>query len=187
MSEPTHIPVLGFAAYSGTGKTTLLTRLIPLLCARGLRIGMIKHAHHEFDLDKPGKDSYELRKAGASQTLVASSRRWALVHENTEEREPRLAELIVYLDRGELDLILVEGFKHERYPKIELHRRSLEKPLLFLQDPNVIAVACDEELPSPPSLPVLNINDPEQIAEFVETDFLRRDQTHGRREPRERR
>lgn len=167
------VPVLGFAAFSGTGKTTLLARLIPLLRARGLRVAMIKHAHHEFDVDKPGKDSYELRKAGASQILIASSRRWALIHENEPIREPRLDELLSRLDTTGLDLVLVEGFKNERYPKIELRRRGLNRPLLFLEDPSVIALASDEDITGGHQLPVLDINDPEKIADFITSDFLK--------------
>lgn len=168
-------PVLGFVAFSGTGKTTLLTRLIPLLRAHGLHLGLIKHTHHNFDIDIPGKDSYELRKAGAEQVLAASRRRWALITETPErDRDPSLAELLPRLDGSRLDLVLVEGFKHEAIPKIELHRPALGHPRLWPDDPDVIAVACDAALTPAPPVPVLDLNDPDAIAEFV-LQFTRRD------------
>ncbi|WJW74760.1 molybdopterin-guanine dinucleotide biosynthesis protein MobB [Thiohalobacter sp. IOR34] len=159
-------PVLGFAAFSGTGKTTLLTRLLPQLCERGLRIGMIKHSHHDFDIDIPGKDSYRLRKAGASQMLVASSRRWALITETPGREEASLAEMIGRLDRSTLDLILVEGFRHERFPKIELHRAATGRPLLHPDDDSIIAVASDVALAT--ALPQLDLDDVAAIADFVD-------------------
>jgi molybdopterin-guanine dinucleotide biosynthesis protein MobB len=161
------MPVMGFAAYSGTGKTTLLKQLIPVLRQRGLRVGMIKHAHHGFDIDTPGKDSYELRKAGASQTIVASSRRIALIVEQEDERRPQLDELIGRLDPAQLDIILVEGFRHVPFPKIELHRPSQGKPLLCLADNSVIAVASDAPLPVRTGIHVLDLNDIAGIADFV--------------------
>jgi len=159
-------PVLGFAAFSGTGKTTLLEKLIPQLTEQGIRIGMIKHAHHEFDIDKPGKDSYRLRKAGARQMLFASSRRQALMTENDTLQEPRLDELITRLDLDNIDLVLVEGFKHVSFPRIELHRRELGKTLLYPEDPGIIAVASDH-LADCGGLPALDINDTAAIAEFI--------------------
>jgi molybdopterin-guanine dinucleotide biosynthesis protein MobB len=161
------IPVLGFAAYSGTGKTTLLKQLLPILRGRGLRIGMIKHAHHDFEIDQPGKDSYELRKAGANEMLIASGKRWALMVDRNGEGDPVLQEMLDRLDQPNLDLVLVEGFKHERFPKIELHRPSVGKPLIFPEDPDVIAVATDGELAVETQLPVLDINDVSAVAEFV--------------------
>ncbi len=168
------VPVLGFAAYSGTGKTTLLKQLLPLLGRNGMRIGMIKHAHHSFEVDTPGKDSYELRKAGASQMLIASRQRWALMVDHEERAEPDLQDMVDQMDQERLDLILVEGFKHERFPKIELSRSALGKPFLFVDDPSVIAVATDAELPVPTHLPVLDINDVDQIAAFVRDRVLGR-------------
>ena len=170
MSE---VPLLGFAAFSGTGKTTLLTRLIPLLKAEGLRIGLIKHAHHAFDIDHPGKDSYELRRAGATPVMVVSRRRRAIVYEYPDQGEVDLAGQLAYLATADLDLILVEGFKHAPIPKIELHRPSLGKPLLFPDDPHVIAVASDAPLPRPCPLPLLDLNRPRDIADFIRHDFLR--------------
>lgn len=164
------VPLIGFAAFSGTGKTTLLTQLLPLLKARGLRIAVVKHAHHAFDVDQPGKDSYQLRKAGADVMLVASRKRCALIQECREEHdEPRLSEALAMLNLETLDLVLVEGFKREPIPKIELHRSDLGKPLLFPRDANVIAVACDRDVlePMPDGLPCLSINDPRQVAEFL--------------------
>ncbi|MET0087501.1 MAG: molybdopterin-guanine dinucleotide biosynthesis protein MobB [Sedimenticola sp.] len=161
------VPVLGFAAYSGTGKTTLLKQLLPLLRGRGLRVGMIKHAHHDFDIDTPGKDSYELRKAGASEMLIASGKRWALMVDTDGEGDPVLQEMLDRLDQSKLDLVLVEGFKHEAFPKIELHRPALGKPLIFPGDPDVIAVASDDELVCTTELPHLDINDIASIADFV--------------------
>ncbi|MGD8841840.1 MAG: molybdopterin-guanine dinucleotide biosynthesis protein MobB [Gammaproteobacteria bacterium] len=158
-------PVLGLAAWSGTGKTTLLVQLLPRLRAAGLRIGMIKHAHHSFDVDIPGKDSYELRKAGAEQMLVASQRRWALMRELDPPREPVLTELLARLDREKLDLILVEGFRAASFAKIELHRPSMGKPALHLQDDSIIAVASDAPLST--ALPILDLNRPDEIAAFV--------------------
>ena len=167
-------PVLGFAAYSGAGKTTLLTKLLPLLTARGIRVGIIKHAHHSFDIDKPGKDSYELRQAGACQMLVASARREALIIEKAEADEPDLEQLIARLDQDALDLILVEGFKNVPFPKIEVFRATVGKPAIYPDDDSVIAIATDRELPIHSGLPVLDINIPESVAAFV-CDYIRAD------------
>lgn len=160
-------PLIAFVAHSGTGKTTLLEKLLPALRRHGLRIAAIKHTHHRFDIDQPGKDSHRLRSAGAQQVMVASGQRWALITEHESRPEPALAELLRHLDHARLDLILVEGFKHEPVPKIELHRPALGKPLLFPQDPNIIALACDAAPEVETTLPQLDINDVEQIAEFV--------------------
>jgi molybdopterin-guanine dinucleotide biosynthesis protein MobB len=167
-------PVLGFAAYSGAGKTTLLIKLLPLLTARGIRVGMIKHAHHSFDIDRPGKDSYELRQAGASQMLVASARREALMIEKAEASEPDLEQLIARLDQAALDLILVEGFKHVPFPKIEVFRAAVGKPAIYPGDASVIAIATDGALPAGSDLPVLDINNPETVAAFV-CDYISAD------------
>ncbi len=168
MSDKFPRPLLGFVAYSGTGKTTLLEQLIPVLRTRGLRIALIKHAHHDFDIDIPGKDSYRLRKAGATQVMVASGKRWALVNEHDSARdEPRLDELLQHLDPDHFDLLLVEGFKHETYPKIELWRSVLAKPLLHPDDRNIIALACDQAPQTTPAIPLLDLNDIAAIAHFV--------------------
>lgn len=161
------VPVLGVAAYSGTGKTTLLRKILPQLQRRGLRVAVVKHAHHSFDTDIPGKDSYELRKAGATQMLVASRHRWALVTETGDAAEPRLEALLARLDHSRLDLILVEGFKAEAFPKIELHRPSLGQPLLYPLDPSIIAIATDAPLPEAPNIEVLDLNRPEDIVAFI--------------------
>jgi molybdopterin-guanine dinucleotide biosynthesis adapter protein len=164
------VPLLGFCAWgSGVGKTTLLTSLIPVLRLHGLRISVIKHAHHTFDIDHPGKDSYRLRESGAVQTLLGSRQRWALMtelaHVEPQRPEPSLAELLTHMDTSLTDLILVEGFKQEQIPKIEVYRPSLAHPLLADQDPQVIAVAADSWAST--KLPVLDLNDPVAIGEFV--------------------
>jgi len=176
-----HVPILGFCAWSGTGKTTLLRQLLPLLVARGMRVAVVKHAHHKFDIDHPGKDSYELRKAGACQMLISSRRRMALMTEFEAGRdEPTLSELLDRLELQHTDLVLVEGFKHERYPKIELHRPSLNKPLLFPDDPNVIAFASDVQIPEAGRhLPALDLNDPGQIADFIIGKVIGKADTSG--------
>jgi len=161
------VPVLGFAAFSGTGKTTLLRQLLPMLRSAGLRVGVIKHAHHGFDTDIPGKDSYELRRAGAAQMLVASRERWALVSENANDPEPSFAALLRRLDLDRLDLVLVEGYKSENYPKIELHRPALGRPLLCLTDQTIIAVASDAPLRQKSDLPLLDLNRPAEILDFM--------------------
>jgi molybdopterin-guanine dinucleotide biosynthesis adapter protein len=160
------LPVLGFAAFSGTGKTTLLKQLIPLLAARGVRVGVIKHAHHNFDIDKPGKDSFELRKAGARQMLVASSRRWALLTENDVASDPQLDDLVKRLDPNGIDMVLVEGFKHVPFTRIELHRPALGHPLLYPEDSNIIAVAADAPIDCA-GLPVLDLNDAVAVSGFI--------------------
>lgn len=165
------LPVLGFAAFSGSGKTTLLEKLIPLLRRRGLRLAVVKHAHHDFEIDQPGKDSHRLRLAGAKQVLLASRYRTFLVEEGDGEREPDLSALLAGLSNAHLDLVLVEGFRHEAVPKIEVHRPELERPLLCLTDPHVIALACDAEPSQQVPIPLLPLNDPERIAEFI-TDWL---------------
>ena len=140
------VPVLGFAAYSGTGKTTLLVKLIPLLIERGIRVALIKHAHHDCDIDIPGKDSYELRKAGAGQVLIASDKRQALLTEAAVTEDPGLEDLVNRLDLTGVDLVLVEGFRHAAFPKIELRKPSLNKNLIFPDDQDVIAVATDKRI-----------------------------------------
>ena len=161
-------PVIGFAAFSGTGKTTLLEQIIPLLVEQGIRVALIKHAHHDFDIDVPGKDSYRLRKAGATQTLVASGKRWALIQENpTPTPDPELHALLAELNPSLLDVVLVEGFKHQSLPRIELHRPSLGHPLLYPQDDNIIAVASDEALVLPENIVALDLNSPTLITEFI--------------------
>ncbi|MCR9983386.1 bifunctional molybdopterin-guanine dinucleotide biosynthesis adaptor protein MobB/molybdopterin molybdotransferase MoeA [Vibrio alginolyticus] len=165
MKHTLNIPILGFAAYSGTGKTTLLEALLPKLTEAGLRIGMLKHAHHNFDVDKPGKDSYRLRKAGASQMLIASRNRFALMTE-TPEAEAEFEYLLTRFDEDKLDVVLVEGCKNIAFPKIELHREEVGKPWLYPNDENIIAIASNSaELDS--ELPQMNINDLEAIAQFV--------------------
>ncbi|WP_318388666.1 molybdopterin-guanine dinucleotide biosynthesis protein MobB [Enterobacter sp.] len=160
------IPLLAIAAWSGTGKTTLLKRLIPQLCASGIRPGLIKHTHHNMDVDTPGKDSYELRKAGAAQTLVASQQRWALMTETPEEPELDLAYLVSRMDASALDMVLVEGFKHEAVPKIVLFRQDCGHSVDELTlDKHVIAVASD--VPLVVDVPQLDINDIPQITAFI--------------------
>ena len=159
------VPLLGFAAYSGTGKTTLLEQLIPLLIEQGLTIALVKHSHHDIEIDKPGKDSYRLRKAGASQVVLGSPQRTIIFKENVQQTEPRLIEQLNCLDVNELDLVLVEGFRHEKFAKIELHRPSLGKPLLYPDDQSIIAIASDQPIST--TLPALNINDIQQINAFV--------------------
>ena len=161
------IPILGIAAFSGTGKTTLLLKLLPLLQARGLRVGMVKHAHHNFEIDHAGKDSYALRKSGAKQIIVGSRTRWAMVCEHQDHGEPKLIDLLNNLHHDSLDLILVEGFKNEHFPKLEVHRPSLGHALLFPTDRNVVAIAHDGQLPIETQLPRLDINKSDDIADFI--------------------
>ncbi|VAW64672.1 Molybdopterin-guanine dinucleotide biosynthesis protein MobB [hydrothermal vent metagenome] len=172
MSDVTPIifekPLLGFAAYSGTGKTTLLVKLIPELKKHGLRIAVIKHAHHNFDVDKPGKDSYELRKAGAAPMLISSARRTVIMIDNETETEPELQDLLKHIPAESVDMVLVEGFKQWPFPKIELHRRATGKPLMYPGDNNIIAIAHDiENHRLKTDLPQLNLNNTQAIADFV--------------------
>ncbi|MCB1849541.1 MAG: molybdopterin-guanine dinucleotide biosynthesis protein B [Gammaproteobacteria bacterium] len=161
------VPVIGFCAYSGTGKTTLLVKVLPLLKARGVRVGVIKHTHHRFEVDKPGKDSYELRKAGAVEMLVASGRRWALMVDTDDEGDPVLQRMLDRMDQSLLDLIIVEGFKHEAFLKIELHRPELGRPPMFPGDPNIIALATNDPSVYETSLPLLDIDDPSAVTAFI--------------------
>ena len=157
--------VIGLAGWSGSGKTTLLTKLIPVLIARGRSVSTVKHAHHNFDIDKPGKDSYEHRLAGAREVLVSSARRWALMHELRNEPEPTLGEIVSHL--AAVDLVIVEGFKTERHCKIEVHRSEVGKPLLYPDDPNIVAIASDAP-PKDTQLPAANLDDIETIANLVD-------------------
>jgi molybdopterin-guanine dinucleotide biosynthesis adapter protein len=168
------VPILGFAAFSGTGKTTLLTQLIPILKRQGLRIGLIKHSHHDFQIDQPGKDSFRLREAGASPVMLVSTHRKAIITEFQEVKEPELDEQLLAFDQSKLDLILVEGFKATAFPKIEVHRPSLNRPLLYPNDPNIIAIVADEPLLTPGNLVQLNLNQPELIATFIIQEFMGR-------------
>jgi molybdopterin-guanine dinucleotide biosynthesis adapter protein len=167
-----NVPILGFAAFSGTGKTTLLTQLIPLLKAQGLRIGLIKHSHHNIQIDQPGKDSYRLREAGASPVMLVSTHRRAIITEFQAIAEPVLDEQLLAFDQSELDLILVEGFKTTQFPKIELHRPSLNVPLLYPNDPSIIAVASDTPLDIPATLAQLDLKQAELIAAFITQQFM---------------
>ncbi len=167
MRSHKQVPILGFAAWSGTGKTTLLLHLLPLLTQIGIHTAVVKHAHHRFDVDHPGKDSYVLRHAGASQIIVTSRSRWALMVERPTPQEPRLVEALQKLHHQTADLILVEGFKDEPFPKIELCRPSLRYPLLFPDDPSIIAVATDAPLARQTTLPLLALNQPAAIKDFI--------------------
>lgn len=167
-SKPYPVPVLGFAAFSGTGKTTMLENLIPRLAAAGLRVGLIKLSHHDFEIDVPGKDSYRLRKAGANQTLVASRYRWALIGETPRAaRPPTLAKMLQCMQTDELDLVLLEGGRDLPIAKIELHRPSLGRPLLCATDPAIIAVASDAPLSLPEGVEALDMNDLDSITDFI--------------------
>ena len=155
--------IFGLAGWSGSGKTTLLATLIPEFVARGMTVSTIKHAHHEFDIDRPGKDSWRHRRAGAHEVMVASSRRWALMHELRDGPEPPLEELVGKMTP--VDLLLVEGWKRHAHPKLEVHRPSLGKPLLYPEDPDIIAIATDEPVAAP--IPLLPVADAAAIADFI--------------------
>jgi molybdopterin-guanine dinucleotide biosynthesis adapter protein len=156
--------VIGLAGWSGAGKTTLLRRLIPALNARGLQVSTLKHAHHSFDVDQPGKDSWEHRQAGAKEVLIASSVRWALMHEQQSDAEPSLAALLAHL--SPVELVLVEGFKREAHPKIEIHRAANAKPLLHPDDPSIVAIASDAPLHGV-AIPLHHLDDIAAIADEV--------------------
>ena len=155
--------VFGFAGYSGSGKTTLLEQLIPYFTGLGLKLAVVKHAHHDFDMDQPGKDSYRHRQAGASEVLITSNQRWALMHELHGAQEPNLQAHLARL--SPCDLVLVEGFKHEPIPKLEIHRAANGKPLLFPQDPYIVAIAADTPLET--TLPRFDLNAVAAIGQFI--------------------
>jgi len=157
--------VFGFAGFSGSGKTTLIEALIPRFVIDGLRISVIKHAHHDFDIDRPGKDSYRHREAGATEVMLASGKRWVVMHELRDEPEPDLPEQLSRL--APCDLVLVEGFKQQPIPKLEIHRAALGKPLLHTTDGHIVAIASDT--PVDTALPRFDLNDPDPIAEFILT------------------
>ena len=157
--------IIGFAGFSGSGKTTLIEKVIPCLVMEGYRVSLIKHAHHEFDIDQPGKDSFRHRHAGASEVLVSSSQRWAIMHELRGVPEPSLDAQLEHL--SPCDVVIVEGWKNHAMPKIEVHRKLNNKPLLFLDDKNVVAVATDEPLVT--SCPQFDLDDAESVAQFIIT------------------
>ncbi len=156
--------IFGIAGYSGSGKTTLIEKLIPKFTARGVRVSLIKHAHHTFDIDQEGKDSWRHRHAGCQEVLVTSSRRWALMHELRGAPEPTLPELVKQLSA--CDLLLIEGFKREPIPKLEVHRAVVEEPLLFPHDSHIVAVASDARVET--TLPQFLLDDIDAIAAFIE-------------------
>ena len=156
--------IFGIAGWSGSGKTTLIKALLPVLIGRGLTVSTLKHAHHSFDIDQPGKDSHEHRKAGAREVMIASANRWALMHELAGAPEPRLAELIGRM--SPVDLLLVEGFKWEPHAKLEVHRPSVGKPLLQPDDPHIVAVASDVRLAGL-AVPLLDLADAQGVADFI--------------------
>jgi molybdopterin-guanine dinucleotide biosynthesis protein B len=158
--------VFGLAGWSGAGKTTLMVALVSQISERGLRVSTIKHAHHAFDVDRPGKDSYRHRDAGATEVLVASSARWALMHEMRDTPETPLDELLTHMTP--VDLLLIEGFKSHPHDKLEIHRPTLGKPMLWPDDPHIVAVASDVPLDDLP-LPRLDLDDPTAIVEFILT------------------
>ena len=156
--------IFGIAGWSGSGKTTLLVRLLPVLVGRGYTVSTMKHAHHAFDVDTPGKDSWEHRAAGATEVLVTSRNRWALMHENRGTPEPDPANLIGHM--SDVDLLLIEGFKTAKHRKLEVWRASVGQPLLALEDPSIAGVASDGAVPEC-GVPVLDLDDVESIATFI--------------------
>lgn len=159
--------VFGFAGYSGSGKTTLIEQIIPRIVMRGLKVSLIKHAHHGFDIDQPGKDSYRHREAGCAEVLLTSDKRWVLMHELRGAPEPDLFSQLELL--SPCDLVLVEGFKSVPIPKLEVHRPSHGRPLIFPENPNIVAIATDgtPAKPFPSNLTQLDVNDPDTVTEFI--------------------
>jgi molybdopterin-guanine dinucleotide biosynthesis adapter protein len=158
--------IFGLAGWSGSGKTALVARLVPELIRRGLTVSTVKHAHHGFDVDQPGKDSWLHRQAGAHEVMVSSAKRWALMHEHHGAPESDLDALLAHMSR--VDLVIVEGFKTHPHPKLEVHRASLNKPLLCRDDPFIVAVASDSEVAALPApLPLLALDDTKAIADFI--------------------
>jgi molybdopterin-guanine dinucleotide biosynthesis protein B len=156
--------IIGLAGWSGSGKTTLIKKLIPRLIARGIAVSTLKHAHHGFDLDQPGKDSFFHRTAGATEVIISSAKRWAILHELREQPEWDLAALVGKM--SPVDLVLVEGFKRDAFPKLEIHRIANGKPLIHPEDPHIVAVASDSALPAA-QVPVVDLNDIEAIADLL--------------------
>jgi molybdopterin-guanine dinucleotide biosynthesis adapter protein len=161
--------IIGLAGWSGSGKTTLVTGVIPVLVKRGLKVATVKHAHHEFDTDQPGKDSWLHRQAGASEVAIVSNRRWAIVHELRDEPEPPLADILAKL--SPIDLVIVEGFKRHSHPKLEVYRAAIGKPLLHPDDDCIVAIATDAPLPQA-LVPVLRLDDLETIASVLQAEAL---------------
>jgi molybdopterin-guanine dinucleotide biosynthesis protein B len=159
------VRLIGLAGWSGSGKTTLLAKLLPVLIARGRTVSTLKHAHHAFDIDQPGKDSHTHRLAGAHEVLISSAKRWALMHELRSDPEPTLRELVPHL--SPVDLVIVEGFKAEKHTKLEVHRGAVGKPLLYPNDPHIVALASDAR-PVDLALPFADIDDIEAIADLVD-------------------
>jgi len=156
--------IIGLAGWSGSGKTTLVTKALPRLIARGLRVSTLKHAHHGFDLDQPGKDSFMHRAAGATEVIISSAKRFAILHELRDEAEWDLPDLLRKL--APVDLVLVEGFKRDAFPKLEIHRAANGKPLLHPADPQIVAIASDTPLPTA-TVPVIDLNDIERIVDIL--------------------
>lgn len=171
--------IIGLAGWSGSGKTTLITRLIPRLTARGLRVSTLKHAHHGFDLDQPGKDSFMHRAAGATEVIVSSARRFAILHELRNEPEWDLRDLVGKMSA--VDLVLVEGFKRDAFPKIEIHRSANGKPLIHPDDPYIVAIAADTALPQA-SVPVVDLDDVDAIADLVLAEAVALDKAEALRD-----
>jgi molybdopterin-guanine dinucleotide biosynthesis adapter protein len=165
--------IIGLAGWSGSGKTTLVTNVIPVLVKRGLKVATVKHAHHEFDIDQPGKDSWLHRQAGASEVAIVSSRRWAIVHELGNDPEPPLGDVLAKL--SPVDLVIVEGFKRHSHPKLEVYRAVVGKPLLHPDDDCIVAIATDAPLKEA-QVPVLMLDDVESIANVLQAEALPRDQ-----------
>jgi molybdopterin-guanine dinucleotide biosynthesis protein B len=160
------VQVFGLVGWSGAGKTTLMVGILPLIAARGIRVSTMKHAHHYFDIDVPGKDSYRHREAGASEVLITSSGRWVLMHELRDEAEPPIRDLIERMTP--VDLLLIEGFKTHAHPKLEVYRQAEARPLMWQPGSDIVAVATDVALPEV-SVPVLDINDHAGIVDFILT------------------
>ncbi|MGC1464417.1 MAG: molybdopterin-guanine dinucleotide biosynthesis protein B [Pseudolabrys sp.] len=156
--------IIGLAGWSGSGKTTLIKKVIPRLIARGISVSTLKHAHHGFDLDQPGKDSFFHRAAGATEVIISSARRWAVLHELREEPEWDMPALLAKM--SPVDLVLVEGFKRDKFPKLEIHRVANGKPLLQPEDPHIVAVACDTPLPQA-KVPVIDLNDVDAVVDLL--------------------
>jgi molybdopterin-guanine dinucleotide biosynthesis protein B len=157
------VKVFGFAGYSGSGKTTVIENVIPVLVGRGIRVSLVKHAHHAFDVDQPGKDSFRHREAGASEVMLTSAKRWILMHENVDQPEPELPEQLRHM--SPCDIVLIEGFKKQPIPKLEIHRKAHGVPFLFGDDPYIVGIATDERLDT--ELPQFGLDDYAALSTFV--------------------